>query len=568
VGIFDRWFPGRKSVQEETTTKNQNIDSPKTQLAVAADDTTPSLTFTDKNITYSGDLSGYDYEAILRDKQTNIVKLYQLSDYYVDADPIYRGIIKQVYAPFAVADPYRLVGANEEVKAKYEAYYKRIGLQDVMESVFYQYFKYANVFVYLMEDGRLITLPPHLVRIANVECDGEPVCEFNCGEIRKKRQSGSKAKKEYLDDDELRVRIGGYPKEVQEGVLAGVDWIQLNIENTFVLQDIKEDWMRYAVPMIAACLKALQKKGVISKWENACLNLGMRSFVHVKYGDPDGKVQPNVEQLNAVLALFRKAMTGSALAVTNHWAEAQFIQPNLDEMFSSDKYRGVDAEILSAGGISGVMVSGRSEDGSTFATAQVSMQTAAIRIRKARNNFCAMMDKINRRVNETAGRIIPHSKDENIPKFTFPPVDLSGSKQFQEACYKLFTEGMVSRETLMTAFGLDMNQEKERKMKEEDNGTADVLTTPEARMTLESMEQEQQMQSGDVDENREGMVAYHRNGRTYWRRRADRTSTETTSTETVGRPTLSDEERQSDPYNSVTGRLPKPSNPEGSEAQT
>ncbi len=132
----------------------------------------------------------------------------------------------------------------------------------------------------------------------------------------------------------------------------------------------------------------------------------------------------------------------------------------------------------------------------------------------------------------------------------------------------MFTEGMVSREPLMTAFGLDMNQEKERKMKEENNGTSEVLTTPEARMTLESMEQEQQMQSGDADENREGMVAYRRNGRTYWRRRPDRMTTETTETETVGRPTLSDEERQSDPYNSVTGRLPKPSNPEGSEAQT
>ena len=240
MGIFDRWL-GRRNSSDEATKESPvsvYLDSPKTKLAVAADEPSPSLTFTDKNITYTGDLSGYDYEAILRDKQTNIYKLYQLSDYYVDADPIYRGIIKQVYAPFSVADPYRLVGANEEVKAKYEAYYKRIGLQDFMESVFYQYWKYANVFVYLMEDGRLITLPPHLVRIANVECAGEPVCEFNCGEVRKNNSKGTKAKKDYIDDDEMRIRVQGYPKEVQEGVLNGTEWVQLNTANTFVLQDI------------------------------------------------------------------------------------------------------------------------------------------------------------------------------------------------------------------------------------------------------------------------------------------------------------------------------------------
>ena len=537
-----------------------NAGVPFSDIAIGAnDDSSPSLTFTDKNITFTGDLAGYNYDAILRDKQGNIVTLYQLSDYYVDADPIFRGIIKQVYAPFSVADDYRLVGANEEVKQKYEAYYTRIGLKDVMESIFYQYFKYANVFVYLMPDGRLITLPPHLCRIANVETDGEPLVEFNCREVRENKRQGATAKKDFIDDDEIRTRLAGYPPEVAEGAIAGVEWIQLDPKNTFVLQDAKEDWMRYAVPLIASCLIALRKKALISKWENACLNLGMRSFVHVTYGDPDGKVLPNTQQLTQVMNLFRKAMTGTALAVTNHWAKASFIQPDLDEMFSDDKYRGVNSDILSAGGISGIVVNGRADDGSTFATAQGSMQTAAIRIRKARNNFCLMMNKINRRINDTNSRIIPHSKDENIPDFTFPPVDLSGSKQFQEACYKLWTDGMVSYETLMTAYGLDMDQEYERKRKEKVEGMNEVFVNPEDMMN-------QGTDYDTEDGNHDGMVAYRRNGRTYWRRNPSRNQTEET-TETIGRPTLDDSERASDPAKSMTGRAPKPSNPEGSEAQ-
>lgn len=88
--------------------------------------------------------------------------------------------------------------------------------------------------------------------------------------------------------------------------------MQLDPANTFVLQDIKEDWMRYAVPMVASCLKAFEKKELISTWENARLKLGMGSFVHVKYGDPDNEVLPDANALRQVSSIFKQAMTGSA----------------------------------------------------------------------------------------------------------------------------------------------------------------------------------------------------------------------------------------------------------------
>lgn len=75
----------------------------------------------------------------------------------MDVDPIYRGIIKEVYTPFSIADNYRLIGANEKVKQKYLDYYERIHLQDKMASIFLQYYKYGNVYCYLMDDGTLIT---------------------------------------------------------------------------------------------------------------------------------------------------------------------------------------------------------------------------------------------------------------------------------------------------------------------------------------------------------------------------------------------------------------------------
>ena len=86
---------------------------------------------------------------------------------------------------------------------------------------------------------------------------------------------------------------------------------------------------------------------------------------------------------------------------------------------------------------------------------------------------------------------------------------------------------MLSNETLLQTYGYDMGQEVERRKAEEYKGIPDVLTPPLEKNT----------KTGDDDAN-------------------------------VGRPTLDDSERHSDPSKSVTGRQPKGSNPEGSEAQT
>ena len=334
-----------------------------------------------------------------------------------------------------------------------------------------------------------------------------------------------------VEDEDLDVRLSGYPPEVALAIKTEwKEWVQLNPANTFVMQDLKEGWMRYAVPMVAACLKAFEKKERISNYEDSLIDLAARSFVHVKYGDKNQEVLPDVNVLNQVSKLFKSAMTGTALAVTNNWCSAEVIQPKTDDIFEYDKYKGVNSDILSAGGISGIIVSGHAEDGSTFASAQVSMQTAAMRIKQAKDSFCDMMDKINRRLNFRVGNTLKHSANDQIPRFTFPPTDLSGSKAFQDTCLKLWQEGVLSHETLMQSYGLDMNQEVERKKTEEAQGVHAVLAP------------------SDKDNCRETADKAADNG-------------------IRGRPTLDEEERHSDPANSQTGRQPKPSNPDGSIEQ-
>lgn len=452
-----------------------------------------------------------------------------MADYFVDKDPIFRGIIKGVYTPFSVSE-WRLVGASEKTKAKYEEYYEKIGLRDKMWSIFYQYYKYGQTYVYLMEDGRLITLPPHRCRITNVIVDGEPVVEYNAQSVTNDIQTATGSSlQEWIKDGTLDERLKGYPKEVTTAVKDGVEWVQLNPARTYTLQEVKEDWLRYAVPMVSSCLPAFAKKALIESYEKTALNMGIHSFLHVTYGDDKAGLDllPNVQELQQVNALFKSAMSkaGNGIATTNPYANAKFIQPDILRLFENDLFSEVNGEILSGGGISGIIVNGRAEDGSSFASAQVSMQTAALRIKQARDNFCELMNKINAKLN--AG-ILPHSASGKVPKFTFPPVDLTGSGKLYEACLTLWKLGVVSTKTLLTTAGYDVDQELERR-KAEDTGDVTKTLTPRETKATES----------------------------------DAVSTDPDGTK-VGRPEMDDTERASDPADSVTGKQPKPSSPDGS----
>ena len=405
-----------------------------------------------------------------------------------------------------------------------------------MASIFYQYFKYGNVYIYLMEDGSIITLPVHKCRISNFMLNGEPIVEYNAQTITTDIfNQGAEAEKPFIEDGEVEERLRGFPPEVADAVNSGAQWVQLNPENTFVLQDLKEDWMRYAIPIIAACLTGLAKKALIENYETSLLNLGINSFLHVRYGNEKNdnpNLLPNREELTAVQGVFRRAMlsnNNSALAVTNHYAKAEIIQADTDQLFEYDKYKTVNSEILAAGGISGIIVSGRAEDGSTFASAQVSINTADKRIELARQNFCELMNKINRRVNGTSA--MTRSASDKIPKFTLVPIDLAGNGKFKQTCMDLWQQGCVSTETLLQTHGFDFKQEVTRKQNEVNSGASKLLS-------------------------KDALVEEAPND--------NKTNSDTETKGKVGRPELSDEERTSDKSKAETGKAPKPSNPEGS----
>ena len=490
--------------------------------------------YNNSNITFSGELDGYDYSSILRDKQNNIQNLYRIADYYVDADPLIHGIIKHVYVPYTIGSPWVLSGATSKTRKIYEDFYKQIRLREKLSSIALEYWKNANVFVYVYK-GVPITLPPTKCRIGNVSFNGEPVVDFDCQSIYNEwRTKNYVVKENWIKDNNLETYFAGFPEEVQQALNRGEQYAQLNPKYCKVLQSEKETWQRYAIPFIAACLPALAKKEIINKYEIAQLNLGIHSFVHVPYGDEKkgADMLPDINQLRETRAVFSKAMNNFPLAVTNQLAKPKVIQPDLDNLFQFDKYKDVNNDILSSGGISGILVTGVGDNGSTFASAQVSMQTAASRIEACRDEICELMNKINVCILEELSNAHTYNVSK-VPEFHFMPLDMAGRKALRDACKELWEKGVVSTQTMLETQGYSMEREIERRQAESKNGSDEVLAPRDVvvKQLLTPSEP-------DPPPNQE--------------------------TPKIGRPEMEDEERNSDPEAAIRGKQPKPSNPDGS----
>lgn len=483
----------------------------------------------ERSITFNGSLAGYDFEKLLRQKQQNINTFYELSDYFTDADDLIGGAVHDVYVPFSLIDGWFLTGGTPQTREKYTQWFERIQLDVKLRSWFYQYYVFSNVYFSLMEDGDLVTLPPHLNRISNVLVGGNPLVEFNVRSLKTDLKPPSqKAWKKFLDDDEFKIRIAGYPKEVTEALSKNKEWVQLDPKTTWVWQGDKPEWQRYAIPMISRALIPLGHKALIRAQEDALLNLAAASFVHGAVGSPiDSNVVVDTPILSSVMGITKNAMkSGGGIAITNDCVHYSVIQPDLDHFYETNKYKDTNEAILGAYGINAAVSSG-SDGAVSFGTSQISTKLVSLRINAARQSLCKVVNRIMRAVNGSQYGL-PRSNDNKLPRFEMAECDLTQIGAFQNACMKLWEAGILSTKTLLDHYHIDMDTEFKLKKSEIDQGMMDVF--------LPRVNQADTVPSGD-------------NG------------------DTIGRPTMNDSERQSDPGNSETGRQPKPSRESGSEAQ-
>lgn len=198
--------------------------------------------------------------------------------------------------------------------------------------------------------------------------------------------------------------------------------------------------------------------------------MGIRGFIHSKYGSIKDGIVPDKTQLSQLDTLVKRAMSKTSLATTNELVDIKFIQADLRYVLEADLYGATNNQLLSACGISGAVVSGVSDGNTSYANTLVSLDTVSLRIEQAQEGFASIMSDINERALKD-GFVRSH----HAPEFVYNKMDLKGTEKLQEACLTLWREGVVSTRTMTEAHGLDIEQERERLAAEEKSGLRNVM---------------------------------------------------------------------------------------------
>ena len=414
----------------------------------------------------NGDVKGYNVETILKNKQDNIYKIFELCNYYVDADPIYGNSIKKILTPFSLSG-WKLMGSSEKIKQKYIDYFESIGLYDLQRDLFYDLNLYENCYIY--DRGNYFDIfPPHRIRISSISINGEPVLEYKITEFGNRNYTI--AKEGFINT--LLESYKGFPEEIIQGIKDGILWIQLNPDNCYTLQGVKSRWEKYCIPFISSCLKSFSKKNLIGEFENSQLSVGMKPFLHVKAGSKEFMPSPSPDILRDVGLIFKNAINGFPLAVTAFNIEANWVAVDTKNMFDKAKYDEVNTSILSSCGLSAIIVTGDSS-GSNFASATINVSVAEKKISSNQKNVAEFLRKIMKK-RAIEWRIL----ESKVPTFVFDKISIQDDQAMKDEVLKLFQSGLTSYATTINTLGYDYDQEKERKKKEKADGDKEIFEVP------------------------------------------------------------------------------------------
>ncbi len=144
---------------------------------------------------------------------------------------------------------------------------------------------------------------------------------------------------------------------------------------------------------------------------------------------------------------------------TNHTVTIEWIFPDVSALLDDTKYKSVNRDIFFALGFPNILVTGETErSGSSNA------EIALLSPEKTMNSFRRKIERVlNYIVNETF-RVNGLRMETKI---RFTPLNLNDFRSFSEAIIRLYETGNISRTSFAKAFGYNLEDELELKVKEE-----------------------------------------------------------------------------------------------------
>ena len=275
-----------------------------------------------------------------------------------------------------------------------------------------------------------------------------------------------------MADRELyRYLATAYPKFVA-AVKAGQLYFKL--ENPYVIRRKVVTDSPYPIPFLYASIEAMKHKRNIRRMDYSIASRVISAIQLIKLGNDEYPLtEDDEEQLNDIKnQMYWRNTSGTDVErifqlFANHTLEIEWVFPDTEALLSDTKYKEVNRDIFYGLGFPAILVTGETE------------RTGASDAEYAMLSPTQTMEAFRRKIIEVLNKVVTDTLVENNMKGTtelrFAPINLSSFRYFVDAMIKLYETGNISKETFVAQFGMNYQDEFERREKEKEQLEASNL---------------------------------------------------------------------------------------------
>lgn len=243
--------------------------------------------------------------------------------------------------------------------------------------------------------------------------------------------------------------------------------VQLNPANTWAGTDTKATYERWARVRLKSVYPLLDMKHQLREMDRAFLLGGINFIVLVKKGTDEHPVN-KASEVTAVAQQMR-SQAKSSVIVSDHRLEIEIITPDLEHILEPKKWAVLDDRIRLRliGGLAPPGETGNSESQVTLA------KIATLGIENRRHMLKRSIEQSVLRA--TAKRNL--DEFDGVATLMFLPrrPDMLFDSQVATEIQEIRDRGELSRRTFMEEFNFDLNLEKKRREREEEEGLDDIF---------------------------------------------------------------------------------------------
>lgn len=407
---------------------------------------------------------------------TNAISLCQKAYWNV---PIFRSTI-DIQSQFANSKLY-FKDSDKKVVKIFETWYKKIEGNKVSSWFFTEWFRSGNVFLFRFDGDitvneyrritrsaeesapktKKIPIKYTLFNPADMACD--KASSFVNSHYSKVLNSYELSRLKTPKTEEEIQFLASLPPDVQDKIKKGQKVnFEIPQENLTAIFCGKQPYEPLAVPMYYPVLTDIDLKLEFKKVEKIIARTVDYAILLVKAGSKERDALPKGMEMNGQLLsslrdLFQNESVGRVL-VSDYTTEAEFIIPDLNKIFGSEKYNVVNTDIAN-----GLMNIFWGEE--KFANSMVKIKVFLERLNSARETY------LNEFLIPEMERVAKALGIKKIPVPVFEPVDMDNEIEYLKIYTRLAEIGVLTPEEMFNAFEnrdlplAETSEESQRKFK-------------------------------------------------------------------------------------------------------